>query len=288
VSAPDNTLLTVLNKAAEYLRGKGVPNARLDAELLLAGALGLKRLDLYLQFDRPLEEADLAPYRESIRRRGKREPLQHIEGFCAFRELKLKSDRRALVPRPETELLVDAVKKHLPAAAGGEAPRVLDVGTGTGAIALSVTRELPQCEVWASDISPACLDLARENAALNGLAPPRLFESDLFAGLPPEASWHLIVSNPPYIPESDFEGLQQEVRDHDPRNALIGGPAGWELPLALMTAARDRLTPDGILLMEIHPPQMGVLKEAGRAQGWNRIEGLPDYQQSDRFLLAWK
>lgn len=282
---PDNTLLSVLNKAAEYLRGKGVPNARLDAELLLAGSLGLKRLDLYLQFDRPLQEPELAPYREAIRRRGKREPLQHIEGFCAFRELKLKSDKRALVPRSETELLVDAVKKHLP---GVESPRVLDVGTGTGAIALSVTHELPQCEVWACDVSPACLEITRENAALNALRVPRLYESDLFAGLPADARWHLIVSNPPYIPESDFEGLQLEVRDHDPRNALIGGPEGWELPLALLTAAFDRLEAGGILLMEIHPPQFGLLQDAGKAQGWSRIERLPDYQQSDRFLIAWK
>lgn len=281
----DITLLTVLNKAADYLRSKGVPNARLDAELLLAGSLGLKRLDLYLQFDRPLEEAELAPYREAIRRRGKREPLQHIEGFCAFRELRLKSDRRALVPRPETELILDAVKKHLPA---HEAPRVLDVGTGTGAIALSVTRELPHCEVWASDISPACLEITRENAAINALPEPRLFESDLFAGLPAEARWHLIVSNPPYIPESDFDELQLEVRDHDPRNALIGGPGGWELPLTLITAARDRLEPDGVLILEIHPPQWGLLKDAALAQGWSRVEGLPDYQQADRFLLAWK
>ena len=278
-------LLDVLNKAADYLKSKGVPNARLDAELLLSGSLGLKRLDLYLQFDRPLEEAELAPYREAIRRRGKREPLQHIEGTCAFRELHLKSDRRALVPRPETEILVDALKKHLPA---HDAPRVLDIGTGTGAIALSVTRELPQCEVWASDISPACLELTRENAVLNGLPEPRLYESNLFAGLPAEASWHLIASNPPYIPESDFEGLQPEVRDHDPRNALIGGAEGWELPLALLTAAKDRLEADGILILEIHPPQFGLLKEAGLAQGWARIEGLPDYQQSDRFLVGWK
>jgi release factor glutamine methyltransferase len=281
----DISLLTVLTKAADYLRGKGVPNARLDAELLLAGALGLKRLDLYLQFDRPLAEPELAAYREAIRRRGKREPLQHIEGVCAFRELKLKSDRRALVPRSETELLVDLVKKHLPAV---DAPRVLDVGTGTGAIALSVTRELPACEVWACDISPACLEITRENAAFNGLREPHLYESDLLAGLPSDARWHVIASNPPYIPESDFEGLQPEVRDHDPRAALIGGPEGWELPLTLLTAARDRLEEGGLLVMEIHPPQFSLLREAGLRQGWTRIQGFPDYQQSDRFLVAHK
>jgi release factor glutamine methyltransferase len=278
-------LLEVLNKAAVYLKDKGVPNARLDAELLLARALGVKRLDLYLQFDRPLTEAELAPYREHIRRRGKREPLQHIEGECAFRELILRSDRRALIPRPETELLVEALIRRLPAV---ERPRVLDIGVGTGAIILSVTRELPQAETWGSDVSPACLELTRENAALNSLPEPRLVESDLFAGFPEDIRWHAIVSNPPYIGEDEMAGLQPEVLEHDPRNALIGGPAGWELPLALMTAAFDRLEPEGVFLMEIAPPQFSGLQKKALAQGWSRVESVPDYQQPDRFLVAWK
>ena len=185
MSSPDNHLLSVLTKATEYLRGKNVPGARLDAELLLSRTLGIKRLDLYLQFDRPLTEAELAPYREQIRRRGKREPLQHIEGECAFRELTLTCDRRALIPRPETEIIIDLLKKHLPSADDVAQPdvqpdepiakvRVLDIGVGTGAIILSVARELPQCEAWGCDVSPACLELTRENAARNELPVPRL------------------------------------------------------------------------------------------------------------------
>jgi release factor glutamine methyltransferase len=282
---PTSPLLEVLTKAADYLRGKGVPNPRLDAELLLARTLGIKRLDLYLQFDRPLEEAELAPYREHIRRRGKREPLQHIEGECAFRELTLKCDRRALIPRPETEILLDLLKKHLPPAGR---PRVLDLGVGTGAILLSVTRELPQCETWGGDVSPACLELTRENAALNGLPEPRLVESDLFNGFAEDLRWDAIVSNPPYIGEAEEESLQAEVREFDPRNALFGGPEGWEIPLALLTAAFDRLAPGGVLLMEIAPAQFGLLKDRALEQGWARAEGFPDYQQSDRFLAAWK
>src|SRR5690606_12329163 len=135
----------------------------LDAELLLAHVLKVKRLDLYLQFDRPLTEPELAAYRDVIRRRGAREPLQHIEGSVSFRELTLLADRRALIPRPETELIVDAFKKAL-AAREIATPHVLDVGTGTGAIILSIARELPQCETWACDISASCLELARENA----------------------------------------------------------------------------------------------------------------------------
>ncbi|MCD6024985.1 MAG: protein-(glutamine-N5) methyltransferase [Fibrobacteria bacterium] len=284
-SSPDTRLLSVLTKAADYLRGKSVPNPRLDAELLLARTLGIKRLDLYLQFDRPLEESELAPYRERIRRRGKREPLQHIEGECAFRELTLKCDRRALIPRPETEILVDLLKQHLPPV---ERPRVVDVGTGTGAILLSVTCELPQCEAWGGDVSPACLELTRENAALNGLPEPRLFESDLFGGFPEDLRWDAVVSNPPYIGEAEEASLEAEVREFDPRNALFGGLEGWEIPLALLTAARERLAPGGVLLMEIAPPQFSLLKTRALEQGWTRVQGFPDYQQSDRFLVAWK
>jgi len=281
----DTALLSILTKAADYLKSKGVPNARLDAELLLAHVLKVKRLDLYLQFDRPLTDAELEAYRVVMRRRGAREPLQHIEGTVAFRELTLVSDKRALVPRPETELLVDAVKKHLPAVA---APRVLDLGTGTGAIILSIARELPQCETWACDISPAALELTRENAARNGLSLHAIVESDLFSAFDADARWDLIVSNPPYIGAGEVAGLEPEVREHDPYNALVGGVEGWELPAQILEAAFSRLNDGGVLLMEIAPPQIAPLKAIGHKIGWPTLEGLPDYQQSHRFLLAKK
>jgi release factor glutamine methyltransferase len=281
-------LIDTLNKAAGYLKDKGVPNARLDAELLLSRTLGIKRLDLYLQFDRPLTEAELAPYREQIRRRGKREPLQHIEGECAFRELTLTCDRRALIPRPETEIIIDLLKKHLPSAEDVAQPRVLDIGVGTGAIILSVARELPQCEAWGCDVSPACLELTRENAARNELPVPRLVESDLFNEFPEDLRWNVIISNPPYIGESEEQSLQTEVREFDPRKALYGGREGWEIPLAILSAALGRLEAGGVLIMEIAPPQFELLKGKSLECGWTRVEGFPDYQQSDRFLVAWK
>jgi release factor glutamine methyltransferase len=278
-------LLDILTKAAAYLKDRGVHNPRLDAELLLAHVLKLKRLDLYLQFDRPLTEAELEAYRAVMRRRGLREPLQHIEGTVVFRELTLITDKRALIPRPETELLVDAVKKHLPAAAS---PRVLDIGTGTGAIILSVARELPQCETWACDISRAALDLARENAARNTLTLHTVVESDLFSGFDTNQTWDLIVSNPPYIGEAEMAGLEAEVREHDPHTALVGGPEGWEIPAMLLEQAFSRLNEGGVLLMEIAPPQFSRLQAQALTQGWSQIEGLPDYQQSHRFLFAKK
>jgi release factor glutamine methyltransferase len=284
----ENALLPILGKASDYLKSKGVPNSRLDAELLLANVLGIKRLDLYLQFDRPLSEADLAAYREFIRRRGAREPLQHIEGEAHFRDLVLASDKRALIPRPETELLVDALKKHLPALPGVDHPRVLDIGTGTGAIILSVARELPQCEAWACDVSRDALELARENAARNALSLHDVRESDLFSGFDANIRWHAIVSNPPYIGESEMAALEPEVRDHDPRLALVGGPQGWELPARLIEAARERMEPHGFLILEIAPPQFSHLKGLALSGGWSRVEGIADYQQENRFLLAFR
>lgn len=281
-------LLEVLTKAADYLKAKGVPNPRLDAELLLAHVLKVKRLDLYLQFDRPLTGPELEAYRAVMRRRAARVPLQHIEGTVSFRELDLVSDARALVPRPETELIIDALKKHVPQVAGERPVRVLDVGTGTGAIALSVAREMPQCETWACDVSPAALALARENAARNGLTLHALVESDLFSAFPPGQTWDVIVSNPPYIGEGELAALEPEVRDHDPVTALVGGREGWELPARLLKEAFSRVGEGGIVLMEIAPPQFSHLKETGLALGWKFFLGLPDYQQTDRFLLAKK
>jgi release factor glutamine methyltransferase len=278
-------LLDILTKASAYLKDKGVPNPRLDAELLLAHVLKLKRIDLYLQFDRPLTEPELADYRAVMRRRGAREPLQHIEGTVAFRELTLLCDQRALVPRPETELLVDAVKKHLPLV---DKPRVLDIGTGTGAIGLSVAHESPQCEVWVCDLSPTALALTRENALRNGLQLQAVVESDLFAAFPATQTWDLIVSNPPYIGEAEMAALEPEVRDHDPRNALVGGLEGWELPARLLEDAFSRLEVGGSLIMEIAPPQFPHLKALAEEKGWAHVEGLPDYQQPNRFLLAKK
>jgi release factor glutamine methyltransferase len=271
---PLSPLLEVLTKAAGYLREKGVPQARLDAELLLARVLEAKRLDLYLQFDRPLTDPELAAYRALVRRRGLREPLQHILGEVEFRELRLKTDRRALIPRSETELLVDILKRHLPTV---ESPRILDIGVGTGAIALSVLREMPHCRVFACDIEASCLELTRENAVLNQLPEPQLFQGSLFSPFPENIHWHAVVSNPPYVGEKEALSLQPEVRDFDPRSALIGGPEGWELPLELLFQAYGRIEPGGLLIMEIDPSQFPLLKERALNQGWGK--GVPDLRE---------
>jgi release factor glutamine methyltransferase len=190
------TVLETIKRSTEFFGGKGIESARLQSELLVSHALGLSRMQLYLQFERPLVPAEIDRIRENVRRRGRREPLQHIIGAVEFLGLRLKSDRRALIPRPETELLVETA-----IALAGPAPaRALDLGTGSGAIALALAAAWPATEVTAVDSSPDALDLARENAVATGLAGRVSFvRSDGFDALPEGARFGLIVANPPYL-----------------------------------------------------------------------------------------
>ena len=222
------TLGEVLAATTEYLARKGVDTPRLDAELILAKAFGLTRIELYTSFDKPLNEAERAVARTLVERRGRREPLAYVLGEWGFRRLTLLTDARALVPRPETETVVE---RALAAIAGLEAPAVVDVGTGTGAIALAIADEHPGADVTATDISPDALALARENADRLGLA-VAFVETDLLAGL--AGPFDLVVSNPPYVTEGEIEGLQPEVRDWEPRVALVG-----DRTVELAGAARD-------------------------------------------------
>src|SRR5438874_5808433 len=237
------TIQEVLRRSTEFLDRKGVESARLDAERLLAQALGLTRIELYTEFDRPLIEDELAGARALVERRGAREPLAYILGEWGFRNLVLKTDPRALVPRPETELLVDRALELLD---GTPEPRVLDVGTGTGAIALSLAQEVPSASVTGVDISEHALGLARENRERTGLA-VELVEADLREGLP-GGPYDLIASNPPYVEPDELADLQPEVRDFEPHVALVGEG----LPELVARAAARALKPGGAFVMEVH------------------------------------
>ena len=211
------TLGDVLRRSTEHLAAKGSDTPRLDAELLLAHALGVARIDLYMQLDRPLEPSELDATRALVGRRAAREPLQYVLGEWGFRRLTLTVDRRALIPRPETEVVVE---RCLALLEGLDAPRVLDVGTGSGAIALAIADEHPGAAVTGIDVSSEALALARENAIRTGL-PLELARHDLFEGLP-DGPWALVVSNPPYVDPDDRSSLQPEVRDWEPAEALFG------------------------------------------------------------------
>ncbi|MGZ4355148.1 MAG: peptide chain release factor N(5)-glutamine methyltransferase [Gaiellaceae bacterium] len=228
----------MLRLSAEYLERKGVDSPRLDAELLLGKALGLSRLDLYLHHDRPLTAAERDAARELVRRRGEREPLAYVLGAWGFRRLTLKCDPRALVPRPETEVVVERCLELLE---GTEAPRVLDVGTGSGAIALALADEHPGARVTGLDSSADALALARENAEATGIA-IELVEGDALAGLPP-GPWDLVVSNPPYVLAG--EELPPELA-FEPHGALISEGQTE----AIARHARESLR--GPLVLEVH------------------------------------
>ena len=234
------TLAEVLRGATEYLAARGVESPRLDSERLLARALGLTRMELYTQHDRPLTEAERAGARALVQRRGRREPLAYVLGDWDFRRLTLATDARALVPRPESEILVE---RCLALLEGVVAPRVVDVGTGTGAIALALKDERPDARVTATDISADALALARENAVRTGLE-VEFVETDLLAGL--VGPFELVVSNPPYVLAGELPGLEPEVRDWEPELALVD--AGQTSALAAAATA----ILDGWLVLEVH------------------------------------
>jgi release factor glutamine methyltransferase len=270
-----------------YLEEKGVDRGRLEAEHLLAHVLGLKRLQLYLQYDRPLDLEELDRFRPLLRRRADREPLQYILGHAAFRELVLAVDRRVLIPRPETEILVDEVLDWAEAR-GQEGLSVLDVGTGSGAIALSLALEGPFTRVVATDASADALDLARENGRGTGLQDRLDFrEGSFFAPLAPDESFDVVVSNPPYVAESEGPGLEPEVRAWEPGLALFGGPDGLAAIRALVGGAGPHLVGGGLLALEVGAGQSGlVVAEIEGTGAYENVRVRRDLAGRERVVLA--
>lgn len=238
------TILKILAWTKEFLLSRGVVNARLEAEWLLSAVTGLDRVGLYLQYDKPLNDGELAGYRALVARRARREPLQHILGsqeFCG-RDYEVTAD--VLIPRHDTELLVtEAVERH------PDARSVLDIGTGSGCIAISLQKLLPNAVVTATDISDAALTVARRNAN-KYCASIEFLRGSLFFPLSGRR-FDLIVSNPPYIPTVDIESLDREVRDYDPRTALDGGSDGLDIYRSLIPTSVEYLNPGGWILVEI-------------------------------------
>jgi len=269
------TISSVLRLSTEYLAAHGSESPRLDAERLLSKATGLERIELYMELDRPLTPAELGTTRELVRRRGAREPLQYVLGEWGFRRLTLTVDRRALIPRPETEILVD---RALALVSGRERPRVLDVGTGTGAIALAIADEHPGAEVTAVDASAEALSLARENMERTGL-PVTLVPWDLFQGLP-AGPWDLVVSNPPYVDEEDLLTLEPEVREWEPKVALTATGAVE----AVVRGAAETLAAEGALALEVGEGQARGTAELLEQLGLVDVRITPDLAGIDRVV----
>ncbi len=275
-------LLEVLRASERYLADRGVEHPRLNAEHLLAHALGLKRMELYLQFDRGLTESERIPLRDTVKRRGAREPLQHILGTAEFHGRTFTCDRRALIPRPETEQLVEIA---LEIANGNKGAKILDIGTGSGVIALTIALELPSAEVHATDLSPVALALAADNAARHRIAERVHFtRADLLAAT--GAPFDLIVANLPYIPTTEITALSPEVR-HDPASALDGGTDGLDLIRRLVELAPAHLSPGGALLLEIGAGQASAVKTLLTARKFRDISVRPDYEHVPRFAVGF-
>jgi release factor glutamine methyltransferase len=273
------TPLKLLSWTQGFFARSEVDAPRLTAELLLAHALRCDRVRLYLDFDKPLGEPELTAFRELVKRRAAGEPTAYLVGKKEFYGRPFRVDRRVLVPRPETELLVEAALGALPA--GGAA---LDLCTGTGCIALTLALEKPGVRVAAVDLSPDALAVARDNATALG-AEVELLQGDLFAPLPPERRFDVIASNPPYIPSGELPGLSREVRQ-EPALALDGGPDGLAVARRLVAEARARLAPGGTLLVELHESHAESLPALCRAAGFAKVALHKDLAGLPRFVVA--
>ena len=276
------TVREIKQRTEAFFTQKQVPNAQLDADILIAHSLGLKRLDLYLDLDRPLTEAQLDALRPLVKRRAAREPLQYIIGTTEFYGLTLKVDARALIPRHETEELVDHTIGRL-----AEAPkRILDLGTGSGALALALAFKYGDAEVTAVDQSAEALALAAENAEALGLGGRISFlEGSWFNPLPVGVRFDLIVSNPPYLTEGEMQTAEPEVVGHEPHSALVSGNEGMDDLRILLEQAKAYLVKGGLLAMETGIAQHDALKELAAANGLTG-ESLEDLSERPRFFFA--
>jgi release factor glutamine methyltransferase len=280
------TVLEVIQKSAEFLAKRGVDSPRLQAELLLAHVLQLPRMKLYLNFERALTESEADAMREFMKRRGQREPLQHIVGTASFCGFEIAVNRHVLVPRPETELLAEFGWQFL-STLNSQPSTALDFGTGSGCLAIALAAKCPSVRFVALDVSPEALALAQQNAQRNAVDGRIEFRhSDGLAALKPEERFDLIISNPPYIPSEEIASLQPEVRDFDPRAALDGGADGLDFYRRLATEAGAFLKPGGTIMLEFGDGQADALKTVFESQMWIVEAVREDYSQRQRILIA--
>jgi release factor glutamine methyltransferase len=282
------TVLEAIQKSTEFLAKKGVESPRLHTELLLAHLLKMPRMKLYLNFERALSPAETDAFRELIKRRAAREPLQHITGSTSFCGHEIAVSRQVLVPRPETEMLAELGGDFL-STRNSQPSAALDFGTGSGCIAIALAAKCPAAQVMALDVSADALALAAENAARNNVAERiRFLPGDGFAALPGEAAFDLIISNPPYIPSAEIATLSPEVRDFDPSGALDGGADGLDFYRLLATQAARFLKFNGKIMVEFGDGQADAIKKIFENEKWIVEAVKEDYSQRARILIAKK
>lgn len=282
------TIKEILNWTKQYFENKGVENPRLDAEVLLCAVLKCQRVKLYLDFDYPLSREELATMRKYVERRANFEPLAYIVGERAFMRNSLKVTPATLVPRPETELLVESLVKAAPYLQPEGAVKILDIGTGSGAIIVSLLDYLPKAVGVGVDISNEALAVAKENAEKLGVKERVAFrQSDVFSRVPLEKKFDIIVSNPPYIPAADIAGLARDVQQ-EPRGALDGGADGLDFYRRICAEAAEHLAEDGLLAFEIGINQSEAVCALCLEHGFKKAVVRKDYAGIDRMIFALK
>jgi release factor glutamine methyltransferase len=273
-------ILDVINKTTPYFEKSGIESPRLTIELLLAHLLKKKRLELYLEFERELDEPTLATLREMVKRRVAGEPVQYITGETEFFGLRFAVDRRVLIPRPETELLVETVFDRKPG-------KIVDVGTGSGCIAVALAKKLPAAEITGIDASPAALEVAAGNAKRHGVEKTvRFLQCDLLLQLPDSFTVDAIVSNPPYIASGDWAKLPREVKDFEPVQALVAGEDGLEVIRRLVVEARRFLSPTGFVALEMGAGQRVAVEQFFVGADYTVAQVLKDLQGHERVIVA--
>ena len=280
------TIMKILNWTKQYFTDKGVENPRLDAEVLLCAVLKCERITLYVDFERPLSDAELAQFKQYVVRRAAHEPLAYILGEKAFMRNMFKVTPDTLVPRPETELLVESIV--MAAEAVGGDVKILDIGTGSGAIIVSLLDYLPQAKGVGVDISVGALTVAKENAVAIGVAERTGFlRSDVYSALPLNKKFDIIVSNPPYIPAADIAGLAKDVQN-EPIGALDGGEDGLDFYRRITKEAPLHMVEDGLLAFEIGIYQGEAVAEMCKAAGFGAVAIRKDYAGIERMVFAAK
>ena len=280
---PPWTVLKLLEWSQQFFGERGIESPRLDAELLLAHVLGISRVRLYMEYDRPLVPDELDAYRALVKRRAQREPVAYLTGKRAFWTIEVKTDRRALIPRSDTEVVVEEVFERLPEDADGT---LVDIGTGTGVIALAIASERPDIDVVAIDVSAEALALTRENVERLGMTDRfELLEGDLTGPLG-DRRVDYIVSNPPYV--EDDADLEPEVAEHEPGGALFAGPEGLDVLRRLIPAAFDALKPGGWFTTEIGHAQGEAVRESFDRAGFVDVCVRKDYGGNDRVVSGRK
>jgi release factor glutamine methyltransferase len=279
-------ILDVINKTTPFFEKHGVESPRLNIELLLAHLLGKKRLELYLEFENEVDEANLGRLREMVRRRADGEPLQYIVGETEFHGLKFQVDRRVLIPRPETELLVETLLEDYRSATPA-APVLVDLCTGSGCIAVTLARKLPAATIYALDASEDALAVARLNAERHEVQKMiRFFRGDLLEALPENVRADAVVSNPPYVATGDLATLPKEVRDFEPKLALEAGKDGLDVYRRIAAEAAVRLSSDGRLYLELGAGQRAAVEDLLVAHGFTISRVVRDLQGHERVIVA--